>query len=160
MNKKNIPRRNYLYLLLIFLITVGVVYYLYLWFVTYKEVKFSSNLTKYFQVINYNELEEYIIENEDVYIYVSSLTDDEIHYEKQLEKKLRLYALKNKVLYLDITNNIDNNKYSINNVNFFATPMILYFSNGELISSYNIKNSNFNADKTIKYLESIGVVEK
>lgn len=160
MNKKNIPRRNYLYLLLIFLITVGVVYYLYLWFVTYKEVKFSSNLTKYFQVINYNELEEYIIENEDVYIYVSSLTDDEINYEKQLEKKLRLYALKNKVLYLDITNNIDNNKYSINNVNFFATPMILYFSNGELISSYNIKNSNFNADKTIKYLESIGVVEK
>lgn len=160
MNKKNIPRRNYLYLLLIFLITVGVVYYLYLWFVTYKEVKFSSNLIKYFQVINYNELEEYIIENEDVYIYVSSLTDDEINYEKQLEKKLRLYALKNKVLYLDITNNIDNNKYSINNVNFFATPMILYFSNGELISSYNIKNSNFNADKTIKYLESIGVVEK
>lgn len=160
MNKKNIPRRNYLYLLLIFLITVGVVYYLYLWFVTYKEVKFSSNLIKYFQVINYNELEEYIIENEDVFIYVSSLTDDEINYEKQLEKKLRLYALKNKVLYLDITNNIDNNKYSINNVNFFATPMILYFSNGELISSYNIKNSNFNADKTIKYLESIGVVEK
>ena len=60
-----------------------------MWVDVYKESKINIPiLDKYMTVINYNELDNYIVENPDTIIYVSVLEDEKIIDENNLENKL------------------------------------------------------------------------
>ena len=79
-NKRVIPKKNYVYLFLIILFSLMVIYYLYLWHKSYKESLLNTEiLSDYLDVINYNELDDYIVENKDAVIYVSVL---KVHHRK------------------------------------------------------------------------------
>ena len=77
--KRVIPFKNYIILLVIIVVSLLLVRYFYMWFDAYNDTKLNMPiLDKYMEVINYNELDNYLIENPNTIIYVSVLENSEI----------------------------------------------------------------------------------
>lgn len=155
-----VPKKNYIYLLLILLGTILLLIYIYKWYETYNESKLNTSImNEYLTVINYNELDNYIIENKDAVIYVSVLGNEDIkRFEKKFKNDIVENNLKNSILYLDLTNeNIDliTKRLEIDK-NF---PYLVVYTNGKITDTYNIAETNYSSKKTIKYLNRIGVTE-
>lgn len=168
MNRKmyrDIPLKNYIILGVIILVTLLLLYYFYMWVDLYKESRNNYPIMdKYMTVINYNELNDYLVENPDTLVYVSVLEDDEIReFEKKFKNKFRNNDIDIDMLYMDITIWINDNKfidevsrkYSLNNLSMLSVPCILNFNGGELSSIYSIKDNDYNLDSLISYLDNI-----
>lgn len=161
MTRKDISIKNYFYLALIVLITLGIVYYLYLWFDEYrKELGNISELSKYLQVINYNDLDNFIIENDEICIYVTDSTEKKSDFERKLKNLIIQNNLRNDILYLDISNYRDDGNFIINNIEFKNVPVFLIFNDGKITSSYDIAQNDFDIDKISNYLNSVGVFKE
>ena len=155
---REIPKKNYIYLLLILLGTILLLIYIYKWYDTYNESELNTSImNEYLTVINYNELDNYIIDNKDAVIYVSILGNEKINrFERKFKNAILDNNLKNEILYLDLTNE---NIYSVTkklqiDENF---PHLVVYTNGIITDTYNIKENNYSSNKTIKYLNRIGV---
>lgn len=157
---REIPLKNYIYLLLILLGTILFLSYIYKWYDTYNKNELNTSImNEYLTVINYNELDNYIIENKDAIIYVSILGNEEINrFERKFKNAILDNNLKNNILYLDLTNeniNIVTKKLKIDE-NF---PYLVVYTNGIITDTYNIAKNNYSSNKTIKYLNRIGATE-
>ena len=104
-NKKNellreVPRKNYIYLFLILLGSLLLLLYIYTWYDAYNENRLNTSIMdKYLTVINYNELDNYIIENKNAVIYVSILGNEDISkFEKKFKNLVSEHNLKNDIL--------------------------------------------------------------
>lgn len=158
-NKKEIPQKNYIYLFLILLGSILFVLYLYTWYQAYNENKLNTSImNKYLTVINYNELDNYIIENKNAIIYVSILGNEDINnFEKKFKNLVSEYNLKNEILYLDISNeNISNATKKLNIEEEF--PYLVVYTNGLITDTYSINENNYSNDKIEKYLNRIGAI--
>ena len=166
--ERTIPIKNYLILGVILLLTIGLVYYFYLWYITYEESKLNTMMMdKYLQVINYNELNNYLVENKDAVIYSSVLEDQKIrHFEKKFKNIIIKNSLNNDILYLDLTEELKDKNitkdiketYNINNQDIANTPSIMIFKDGNLYSIYNIKDNNYNINNLVDYLEEEDII--
>lgn len=166
--EKNIPLKNYIILAVVLILTIIIVIYFYRWQFSYEKIKLSTPIIEeYMQVINYNELNDYLIENKNAVIYSSKLGDKKIRdFEVRFKNLIIENSLKDKILYLNITSEINNeniskemkNTYKLGNKNITNIPSIMIYEEGKLISIYNIKDDNYNIDKIERYLEEQGVI--
>ena len=164
-NLRHIPKKNYLFLGVIILVTFLLVYYLYMWYDAYKDTKLNMRiLDSYMEVINYNELDNYLVESPNTIIYVSVLEDENIrNFEKSLKKELKSNNINKSILYMDITNDITNsgvrldmiNKYSLNGINMTNVPAILVIKNGKLDAIYSIRDNNYDVEEVKSYINNI-----
>ena len=157
---KKIPVKNYIYLSIIVIASIFIIFYLYRWYDTYRESKLNiSIMNNYLSVINYNELDDYIIENKNAIIYVSKLGDEKINkFEKSIKNMVVENDLRNSMLYLDVTNdNFDvvKEKLQINT----SLPCIVVYTNGKITDVYSITNNNYDMKKLNKYLNRIGATD-
>lgn len=157
--KKKIPTKNYICLTLIIICTIAITYYLYLWLVAYKELDTQSILEQHLQVINYNDINNYVIENNDSFLYITNKNKDYSKFENDLYNLIKEYNLFQDVLYLDISDNIKNGTFTINNFTFKQYPIFVLYDDGNITSIYDIKANSFDTEKIEMYLESIGVIE-
>lgn len=157
--KKKIPTKNYICLTLIIICTIAITYYLYLWLVAYKELDTQSILEQHLQVINYNDINNYVIENNDSFLYITNKNKDYSKFENDLYNLIKKYNLFQDVLYLDISDNIKNGNFTINNFTFKQYPIFVLYDDGNITSIYDIKANSFDIEKIEMYLESIGVIE-
>ena len=163
-NKKNevlreVPRKNYIYLFLILLGSLLLLLYIYTWYDAYNENRLNTSIMdKYLTVINYNELDNYIIENKDAVIYVSILGNEDISkFEKKFKNLVSEHNLKNDILYLDISN--DNISIATNKLNIDEEfPYLVVYTNGVITDTYSINDNNYSNAKIEKYLNRIGVI--
>ncbi len=155
---RTIPTKNYIYLTGILLGTILVLLYIYKWYDTYRESKlYTSIMNNYLTVINYNELSNYITENKNAIIYVSILGDERINrFENSFKNTIVRNNLRNKMLYLDITNE-DINSVKNNLEIDTELPCIVVYTNGKVSDTYSIVKDKYNSKKIIKYLDRIGV---
>lgn len=161
-NGREIPLKNYIILGLVILLTLGLVYYFYLWYITYEESKLNETIMdRYLEVINYNELNDYIVENRNAMIYTSVLEDNNIRkFEIKFKNIVVKNALKDKILYMDMTDIFKDkikytelrNSYQINNYNITNVPCILVFKNAKLVDIYSIKDNDYNTDNVLNYI--------
>ena len=164
-----IPKKNYFILVVVLLLTVLAVYYFYMWNKAYNESKINEPvLDKYMTVINYNELEDYLIENPDTIIYTSILEDKDIRsFENRFKNYIRNDKLDHDVLYMDITSEIKSNnkktdmmkKYSVEYANILDIPNVMVFENGKLKMIYNIQDNDYDVKKTVEFINSIKINE-
>ena len=164
-----IPKKNYFILGVVLLLTVLAVYYFYMWNKAYNESKINEPvLDKYMTVINYNELEDYLIENPDTIIYTSILEDKDIRsFENRFKNYIRNDKLDHDVLYMDITSEIKSNnkktdmmkKYSVEYANILDIPNVMVFENGKLMIIYNIQDNDYDVKKTVEFINSIKINE-
>ncbi len=158
-NKREVPIKNYIKLGIILLISILALFYLYLWYRTYEENRLNTPIMdNYLSIINYNELDDYLTENKNATIYLSKLNDNDIRsFEKEFKLIIQDNALKNKMLYLDLTNELDqNNEITITNnytINENNLPMIVIIENSQVKKTYNIKENNYDENKLETFLD-------
>lgn len=162
---RKIPVKNYIILGVVMFVTLLILYYFYCWVDVYKESKTSIPiLDKYMTVINYNELDNYIVENPNTIVYVSVLEDEKIReFEKEVKNKYKSKDIDNEILYMNITDDVKNKdtknemvgKYMINSLNITDVPSVLVFNNGELNSIYSVSDNNYDIDRFVLYLNNI-----
>ena len=154
--EKEIPLKNYILLSIVLILTIVVVIYFFLWKNTYEKSKLQTPiLDDYLLVINYNELNNYLVENKDAIIYVSKLNDESIRlFENKFKNIINKNNLNNKILYLDLTEELKENNI-VKEINkkygkeMTEVPTIVIIKDGKISSSYNIKENKYN----IKLLE-------
>lgn len=157
---REVPKKNYLYLIIVLLGTFFFLTYLYKWYETYNETKLNTSImNNYLTVINYNELDNYIIENKDAIIYVSILGNEDINkFEKKFKNIIAEYNLRNDILYLDISNeNIQTATKKLQITDEF--PYLIVYTNGIITDTYSINENGYSNSKVEKYLNRIGVIE-
>lgn len=167
--EKNIPIKNYVLLAVVLILTISLVIYFYMWHSAYEENKLNTMIMdKYLQVINYNELNNYLIENKDSVIYSSVLEDQEIrNFEKKFKTIISKNSLNNQILYLDLTEELKDSNitkeiketYYLNDKDITNTPSIIIFRDGKINSIYNIKEDNYDIDKLANYLEKEDIID-
>ena len=118
-------------------------------------------MDRYLEVINYNELNDYIVENRNAMIYTSVLEDNNIRkFEIKFKNIVVKNALKDKILYMDMTDIFKDkikytelrNSYQINNYNITNVPCILVFKDAKLVDIYSIKDNDYNTDNVLNYI--------
>lgn len=156
---RSIPVKNYVYLCLVILVTFLILYYVYLCYDSYSKERLNKGiLNDYLTVINYNELDDYIIENKNAVIYVSKLGNEDINrFEKSFKNVVVDNNLKNLVLYLDITGE-DSGVYDRLKIDS-NLPYIVVYTDGEITNTYSIVKNNYSTKKLDKYLNRIGIIE-
>jgi len=162
---RKVPFKNYVILGVVIVVTIFILNYFYMWVDVYKESKINIPIMdKYMTVINYNELEDYLVENPNTIVYVSVLENDTIReFEKKLKIKYKNNEIDNDLLYMNITDDIDksnirnemNNKYSLNNLSMTNVPVVLVFKDGLLKSIYSISENNYDVDRAMIYINNI-----
>ena len=155
-----IPIKNYIILGIVLLVSFLILYYLYLWHESYNESKLNVPiLDKYMDVINYNELGDYLVENPDSIIYVSVLENSDIRiFEKKLKGVLKKHEIENEILYMNITdsiNDIDKNDYMYGETSILDVPLVMVFDNGILKSIYSIRNNDYDIQLFTEYVNNI-----
>lgn len=152
-DSRKIPLKNYIYMLLIIVLSIAILYYLYLWFIEYnKEQQRNSVIASTMQVININELNTYLIENKNAIIYISTTNNNDIRkYEKKLEKLIKKENITNTMLYMDVTSKLNkSNQFELENKKI-SVPAFLVYEDSNLVEVYEI-DKKFNIDQTEKFL--------
>lgn len=163
--EKEIPLKNYILLSIVLILTIVVVIYFFLWKNTYEKSKLQTPiLDDYLLVINYNELNNYLVENKDAIIYVSKLNDESIRlFENKFKNIINKNNLNNKILYLYLTEELKENNI-VKEINkkygkeMTEVPTIVIIKDGKISSSYNIKENKYNIKLLEKYLEKEDVI--
>ena len=94
------------------IVTLLLLYYFYMWVDIYKESKINIPIMdKYMNVINSNELENYLVENPNAILYVSMLDNEEIRsFEKKFKNEFKNKKVNNEVLYMNLTTELNDEK--------------------------------------------------
>ena len=102
-------------------------------------------------------------------MYVSVLENKEVRdFEKEFKKLFRKKKVKKDILYLDITENINDEKiknelkekYAVNSVSILDVPVIVVIDNGVVKSIYNINENNYNINEIKNYINDIKFEDK
>ena len=162
---RKVPVKNYVILGVVIVVTVLILYYFYLWVDVYKESKINIPIMdKYMTVINYNELDNYLVENPNTIVYVSVLEDEVIRdFEKKFKAKYKNKKIENEILYMNVTEDIKNDdirknmisKYKISDLDLLDVPCVLVFNDGILKSIYSISDNDYDIERFIIYLNNI-----
>ena len=160
-----IPKRNYVILAIILLISFLLIYYFYMWIDAYNETKLNKPiLDKYLEVINYNELEDYIIESPNAIIYISVLENSEIRdFEKQFKNMLKTDQINEDLLYMDITDEMNNERIKkeigdsrlLSNINIQKLPTVIVIDNGNVTYTYSVSENNFDIQDFKMFVNNI-----
>lgn len=158
----NISIRKYILLGVILLLTISLSLYLYFWYLEYINNKNTKTVFyDNFQNIQYNELDDFLVENKDAIVYFAGEQNEESRrFEKKFNKLISKYFVNYHILYLNISEELKNNsiykdiknKYGVN------VPYIIVFKDNEIISKYNIKSNNYNVDLLKDYLVNEGII--
>ena len=151
---RKVPLKNYIILSIIFIITIGLLFYFINIYNLKKEYLNSTNVRLAFlKEINESDLDNYISENSEFILYISNSESEEY---KSLENKLKKYRkeeymrnviyLNSKDLSSDFINKLDN--YSDNKIS--SIPNIIVFDENRII-----KTDYFNSDTSVEYIISI-----
>ncbi len=162
--EREIPFKNYIILALVLILTIIGVIYIFMWYSSKEKSKLELPiLDDYIMSINYNELNDYIVENKDAVIYTSVLNDINIRlFENKFKNVIVKNNLNSSILYLDLTDEIKDNNVLLNMEKKYGTkvdiPSVMVFKDGVLTDVYNIKEDNYNIKKLEKYLEKEVVI--
>lgn len=157
--EKEISFKNYIILAVILIFTILLVVYLFNWQSIYQKNKLQEPiLDKYLMVINYNELDDYLVENKEAIVYVSVLNDEKIRmFENKFKNLIIKNDLNNKVLYLNLTNeSVEINKKYLSNLS--DVPTLIIFDEGKVVESYSIKDNNYDIKAFEKFLKKEEII--
>lgn len=171
MNNKKVLK-NHIILILILIITILATFYLRNIYIAEKQYNATNSIIqKVANQINENEIDNYLMENPNAILYVSSGQNPEIKgFEQQLKTLLEKQGLTNQTIYIN-KDTIDNQESFIkkiqsltlkeenkNKLNKSSDSAIYIFENGKI--KYAIIDANhFNINHIKKLFKNYGVIE-
>ena len=160
--EKNIPYKNYIILSIILILSIAVVIYFYMWYSEFENSKINTPiLDEYLRVINYIELDNYLVENKNFVLYVSVLDDKTRNFENKFKYIIEKYSLNNSLLYLDLTEESRNAflyETVLNEYRLMDLPCIVIFDNGNISDVYSIDDNKYDIDLLISFFRLRGII--
>ncbi len=103
MEKRKIPIKNYIILIIICLLSVFLCMYMSSWYKTREEAKMPSGImTGFLPEIRLEELDNFLLENVNIILYVSASTDESIkRFEKNVHDYIAREGLLRNFAYID-----------------------------------------------------------
>lgn len=170
--EKKIPKKNYIILAVVVLITVALVFYVRDWYITTNEYYAENSTIKdVSREIREDEISNYTVESGKFAIYASAGSNTEIKdFESDLKKAIKGTSSQNNILYLN-TDEIDVNNFCNNLKSNFAkdnsvaerisatSPATLYvFEEGKITKVYSNLN-NYTLDDLERLFKKVGLVD-
>ncbi len=172
---RKVPKKNYVFFTLMFIITVLLLWYLSIWYKTYKDLEFQTPVIQgYIGEIKITEFDNFLRDNQTIMIYVGVPNNNRCReFEEKLKKVVVDHNIGDKIVYLNLKDYVNENenygklldeKYGAKNLRnagkrFDTIPMIAYFKNGEL---YDIiidrKSKKISIEKIEKFLETYEII--
>lgn len=169
MKRKDIPKKNYIIMGIIVVITICLTFYLALWYKTIRD--YNQNNSVIVEIISQIEgesISSYLLDNPTTVIYLASSNDQEI---KSFERKFRKYIadndLSNEIVYFD-TSGLDSEYINGLLVNYagsslkklknIVVPNLIYFENGEIVDIMYVKEFAITKNDMVNFLERNNVV--
>lgn len=169
MERRQIPKKNYIIMLII---TVGVVFltfYLASWYRTVKEYyRNNSVMIDVVSSIDSESFSSYLLDNPNFILYLSSSSDEKVKkFEKQFKKYIINNEIEEEIIYLDVhdmekdyinkllLSYVDSSLKNFKNV---VTPNLLYFEDGVIKDALYIQNPNIKKIDMINFLERNNVI--
>ena len=168
---KETSLKNYLILLLIAVVTFITVFYLGNWYKT-TEAYWSktSDMVSVISEVKLNELNNYLLENPNTIIYISSGEDESIkEFEKSFKELIIEYDLRDEIIYLDqklFENQKDYqdfiDQYFHEDMKYakFVLPNLLVVENRKVVALLNTGNQPLEKEATINFLKQHGVISE
>jgi len=166
MNDRIIPKKNYMIVLIISILTLLLIFGLKN---IYEKNQVINNETlDFMSEIKENELKTFIIENHEAIIYLSSSNNETLD---SFESKLKNYVLNNNlektIVYIDLSKVSDKfyenfNKQYFNNkqiIVFEKEPSLLYKKEGKVVDYLSVSKSKINIDIVKEFVEIHGIQE-
>lgn len=150
--KRVIPNKNYVIVAVIFVITIGLMFFLRNWYISYQDYENTIPvLSGVISEVRYNEIDNYLSDNPSVVIYMGDAKDSDCReIELELKNLLENKQIKDRVIYFNITDVKNknlllkefNDKYiDINKISSY--PVVMIFEDGKIID-YKSKTANKN----------------
>jgi len=139
-NEKDIPKKNYLYLIIMIVAVVFVTFMIFEINKDYQNRKLeTSYLENYISEVKLEDLKNILTEpSSELFIFVTKTNDEAVYnLESDLKKVIKRYDLRDNFIYIDYTES-ENNLNELNKVfgsELKTIPALLYFKNGELAKS-------------------------
>lgn len=161
-NKRVVPKKNYLYLLIMLLIVV---------FVTFGVVKISkyydekklekSYFDGYISEVSLKDMKNILTEaSSEMFIIVTKVNNENIYnIEKEIKKVIKNRDIRDNIMFIDYTDS-KNDLSELNKVlnsNIKSIPAIVYYKNGKTVTSIDSNNGLINAGEFEKLLDSYEV---
>lgn len=154
---RQIPKKNYYILALILVLTV---------LVTLALCKLYINLTRdvnpfyeYSNTIDANEFDEYVLEKDSYFIYISDKYDLTLNeFEEELQDKIIEYTLHDNYIYIDksvLNKKLENkiNDMGEEKINFKRLPIILEVEQNKIINIIYVDINAYDIDTLLNYEE-------
>lgn len=149
---RKIPMKNYIIIAIIFIVSISLMVFLKNWYQSYQDYeKTIPVLDGVISEVRYNEIDNYIIDNQSVIIYIGVADDEDCRtLEKGLKKIIEKRHLKDKIVYFNISDVSDrelllkefNDKYVVEN-KIYTYPAIILMEDGKVVD-FRSKNASQN----------------
>lgn len=164
-----IPKRNYIIFLVLVIFTVALTLLFSNWYKNLQELNKKNTIMSEFLVgVNEEEFENYIVENNNVIIYLASSKDESLNnFESELKKLIIEYGLETQMIFLDLENIKEEflielkNEYfidNIKNINVGNYTNIMIMENGKITSVLYNKETLVNISDVEELFYARGVV--
>ena len=150
--KRVIPNKNYIIVAVIFVITIGFMFFLKKWYISYQDYENTIPiLSGVISEVRYNEIDNYLSDNPSVVIYMGDTKDSDCReFELELKELLENKQIKDRVIYYNVTDVKNkklllkelNDKY-VNNNKISSYPVVMIFEDGKVID-YKSKTASKN----------------
>lgn len=161
-NKRVVPKKNYLYLLILLVMVVFVTFSIVKICKYYDEKKLEkSYFDGYISQVSLDDMENILTEaSSEMFIIVTEVNNESIYnVEKDIKRVIKSRDLRDNMMFIDYTEN-KNNLNELNKVlgsNIKTLPSIIYYKNGSIITSIDSTNGLINGGEFEKLLDSYEV---
>jgi len=161
-NKRVVPKKNYLYLLIMLLIVVFVTFGIVKISKYYDEKKLEkSYFDGYISEVTLEDMRNILTEpSSEMFIIVTEVNNENIYnIEKDIKKVIKRRDIRDNVMFINYTDN----KKDLNELNKVLgsdiknIPAIVYYKNGQVVTSIDSTNGLINAGEFEKLLDSYEV---
>lgn len=163
MKERVVPRKNYVMLLLMVVLVVGLTFAVFNIASAIKNKKVNAGyINKYVSELQYVELDNYLVEPaNNTFIYLTYTGDNDIYnLETKLKKLINNYELESNFIYVNVTEEMNNDNF-INSLNDKVSangiieklPVILYYKDGTLTEVLQGENNIFSVADFQKLLD-------
>ena len=161
-NKRVVPKKNYLYLLIMLLMVVVVTFSIVKISKYYDEKKLEKSYFEgYISQVSLDDMKNILTEaSSEMFIIVTEVNNEDIYnVEKEIKKVIKSRDIRDNMMFIDYTEN-KNNINELNTVlgsNIKTIPAIVYYKNGIIVTSIDSTNGLINAGEFEKLLDSYEV---
>lgn len=160
---RKIPKKNYIIFLLMIVAVVVIVFYLCNAYNFRMNYKYVSPMNSFITEIKVDDIENYIVENSLVVIYVSNKKDDTLkEREEKFKKLLTKYNIHQYFVYLDMSLDTElisktfEDKYK-NKLDYDRLPILFVMIDGKIVDVYY--EEIYDTAKVTDFLKENDVIE-